>query len=144
MKPRITTDLLRGLLVAYAGSHCYMFVSILPLFVRLHSETTTATAVSIVAASIPIFAYVFVLVALLTQRAPKTTLLLLVLLSTIRVVGTLLGVLADRWVNETIILQWVVEVGAVGLAFVYCRRVSKIQRPNQSLEPTAGRCDVHL
>jgi hypothetical protein len=139
MTPRITTDLLRGLLVAYAGYKCYMVVYILPLFVRLHSDTTVATAVSIVAASIPIFAYVFVLVALLTQRAPKTTLLLLVLLSTIQVVGTVLGVLAHRWVNETIILQWVLAVGAVGLAYIYYRRVREVQRPNQSPERTAGR-----
>src|ERR1700688_4878556 len=98
MKPRITTDLLRGLLVAYAGYKCYMFVRILPLFVRLHSDTTTTTAVSILAASIPIFAYLFVLVGLLTQRAPKTTFLLLLLLSTTGVLTTLFPALAHRWV----------------------------------------------
>ena len=126
--PRITTDLLRGLLVA--GYRCYMTVHILPLFAQgLHSDTPTATAVS----DFGLHSDTRLCVRacrLLTQRAPKTSLLLLVLLSTIWVLPTVLAALAHRWVNETIILQWVVGVGAVGLAYVYWRRVSKIHRPN--------------
>ena len=139
MKPRITTDLLRGVLAAYAARECYMYSRVSPSFVRDHSGMFALAAIFV--AAIIIAAYLFVLVALLVQRAPKATFVCLLLLA----VMPLFALDQHGWViTERFVVRQLVAIGAVVIAYIYYRRVCSTQRSNQSLEPTAGRCEVHI
>src|SRR2546430_6327177 len=116
-----------------------MYSRVSPPFVRDHSGMFALAAAFV--AAIIIAAYLFVLVALLVQRAPKATFVCLLLLA----VMPLFALDQHGWViTERFVVRQLVAIGAVVIAYIYYRRVCSTQRSNQSLEPTAGRCEVHI
>jgi hypothetical protein len=139
MKPRITPDVLRGILIAYAGRQCYMFARTLPVFVSTHGGTVVGRIISVFAASVPIIAYCIVLVALLARRAPNITFVLIFMLAAIEFFATL-PALEYQWA----VVQCLVLVGAVVLAYLYRFRVCTPERPNQAMQPTASPRTVPL
>jgi hypothetical protein len=135
VKPQITTDLLRGLLVAYASYECYMFIIVFPSFVRYqryHSDTTAVSIVAIVAAALPIAAYLFVLLALLACRAARTAFALVFVLSGLEFLGTLSG-LAHQSLARRSVIQLLLPLSGIVVAYCYCRGLRTLQRSNQTL-----------
>ena len=140
MKPRISLDFLRGLLTAYAGHECYMYAIISPAMIERHAA---AVVLALIVSAVLIGIHLFVIAALLAQRASKTVfvfLLLSVLAAFLPFLDSGFGRVpfAGGYVTVRSAAFWLVHVAVAVLAYAYYRAASNTQRSNQTMQRTAG------
>lgn len=143
MNARITFDFWRGALAAYILRELYMYSLVAPTVVHdMSDRMPVPVAVLCVAAFIAV--HVFVLVAILLQRAPKAVFVCLAILAVYPFLSPSYRA-EHSWVAITSFysgVRWWVSVfarvAAAVLGYVYWHRV-EANRPNQSLERTAIR-----
>jgi hypothetical protein len=142
LKPSITVDFLRGILVAYVAYECYVFAA--GLWVGLSSRSQPLV---LGASAIPLTVYIALFVALLFRPAPsaKAVFVFLTLFASLQFAAALywLSHPMVRSLSTTSKIQHFRSLlmcpAVVIAAYLYDRGVKQTNRPNQSLEPTAGR-----
>jgi hypothetical protein len=119
MKPRLTTDLLRGILLAYAMYQFYMWTRVSISKVPQHSDEL---ALAILTSLVVIGPQLFLIVALLAKRAPKSV-FACILFFTLHPLVTQSHLFLHPLAHETLIVTEFVRMCATVIALIYCLRV---------------------
>jgi hypothetical protein len=140
VRARITVDFLRGFLAAYIVHECYEYGLAAPLLARQRPELTAAV---VVGAPLLIAIHIYVLVALLLERRPKVTFIILLLLALVPFLQFLPSAPSTFWsprwhlTSRRFIFLLVHALSAI-IAYIYYRRVCRAKQPNQTMQPTAS------
>jgi hypothetical protein len=141
VKPRISSDLLRGVLTVYAAHEGYMWAIISPSMTHKHASNL---GLALVVTAVLIGIHLFALVGLLIQRAPKAVfvcLLLSVAAAFLPLVRSRFGGFpsADAHLAVRSVAFWLVHIAAAVVAYAYYRATAGPQRSNQAMERTPDR-----
>jgi hypothetical protein len=142
LKPPINSDFLRGILVAYVAYESYVFAAGLWVGLSHHSQPFALGALVI-----PLIVYSALFAALLFRPAPSAK----AVFAFLTVFESLQFALAVYWLSNPMLRSLSTDSkiqkfrhllicpAVVTASYLYYRGVKQANRPNQSLEPTAGR-----
>ena len=142
LKPSITAEFLRGILVAYTAFESYMFAAGLWVAISRHSQPLALGTLVI-----PLIVYTALFAALLFRPAPLAK----AVFAFLTVFESFLFASAVYWLSNPMLRSLSTDSriyqfrnllicpAVVTAAYLYYRGVKQAKRPNKSLEPTAGR-----
>jgi len=142
LKASITSDFLRGILVAYVAYESYVFAAGLWVGISHHDQPLALGVVAI-----PLIVYSALFAALLFWPAPSAK----AVFAFLTVFESFQFAVAVYWLSNPMLgslstdskiqkfRHLLIRPAVVTAAYLYYRGIKQANQPNQSLEPTAGR-----